>query len=82
MSIASEIKALKRAATEAELDVMEYPDGKITVIGGLMPVHWWPHSKRRTAYIDGAPRGYPHTTQQDVIALALTGERTAQRRRT
>lgn len=75
MSIATEIKALKRAAGEAELDVMEYPDGKITVIGGLVPVHWWPHSRKKTAYVDGAPRGYPHTTAQEVIALATTGER-------
>jgi hypothetical protein len=69
------VATLKKLAGEAELDVMEYPDGKLTVIGGLMPVHWWPASKRMTAYIDGAPRGYPYCTAKNVIALATTGER-------
>lgn len=73
--MSEQVKKLKRLATEAELDVKDYPDGKVTVIGGLMPVHWWPTSKKMTAYIDGAPRGYPHCTAKTVINLALTGER-------
>lgn len=69
------VKTLKKLAGQHELDVKEYPDGKVTVIGGLVPVHWWPTSKRMTAYVDGAPRGYPHSTARNVINLALTGDR-------
>lgn len=69
------IRQLKKLAGEAELDVKEYPDGKVTVIGGMVPVHWWPTSRRMTAYVDGAPRGYPYCTAKSVIALALHGER-------
>ncbi|HSV48415.1 MAG TPA: hypothetical protein VLJ58_21680, partial [Ramlibacter sp.] len=69
------VAALKRMASEHELDVKVYADGKYTVIGGLMPVHWWPDSKRMTAYVDGAPAGYPHCTAKNVISLALKGVR-------
>ena len=71
----ADLEQLKRLARENELDVKTYPDGKVTVIGGLMPVHWWPDSRRRTAYIDGAPAGYPQCTPRNVINLALKGER-------
>lgn len=70
-----QIAMLKRLASDNELDLREYPDGKITVIGGLMPVHWWPTSKKMTAYIDGAPRGYPYCSAKNIIQLALSGER-------
>lgn len=72
----SELQKLKKLAREAELDVKEYADGKVTVIGGLAPVHWWPDSRRMTAYIDGAPRGWHHCTAKNVINLAEKGERT------
>jgi hypothetical protein len=72
-----QITKLKKLAGEHELDVKEYPDGKITVIGGMVPVHWWPTSKRMTAYVDGAPRGYAYCTAKNVISLALRGERGA-----
>jgi hypothetical protein len=70
-----QLQKLKRMASENELDVKEYQDGKVTVIGGMMPVHWWPHSKRMTAYVDGAPHGYPQCTAKNVINLALKGVR-------
>jgi hypothetical protein len=66
---------LKKMAGERELDVKEYPDGKVTVIGGMVPVHWWPESKRMTAYIDGAPHGYPFCTAKNIINLAVKGQR-------
>lgn len=73
--MADQVKLLKRLATENELDVKLYDDGKVTVIGGLVPVHWWPDSRRMTAYIDGAPSGWPHCTAKNVVSLAMTGER-------
>lgn len=69
------LEQLKRLAVHEELDVKVYPDGKVTVIGGLVPVHWWPESKKMTAYVDGAPRGYPFCSAKNVISLAVTGGR-------
>jgi hypothetical protein len=68
-----EVATLMRMARERELEVVDDGKGKLTVHGGLVPVHWWPTSKRHTAYIDGAPRGYRFATPQNVINLATKG---------
>lgn len=68
------LRTLKRLATEAEVEVIEYPDGRILVVGGLVPVHWWPTSKHMTAYVEGAPRGRKHSTAKNVINLATKGQ--------
>ena len=65
------IKALKRLARDAELQVIEYPDGRVLVIGGLVNVHYWPTSRKLTAYAEGAPRGRHYQTPAQVIAQAL-----------
>ena len=67
------ISQLKKLAREAEAEVIEYPDGRVLVVGALVNVHWWPHSKRRTAYVDGAPRGRQYATAKSVINLATKG---------
>lgn len=67
------LKDLKLRATEAELHVIEYPDGRVLVVGGLTNVHWWPTSKKQTAYVDGAPRGRHYATPKQVISMALKG---------
>lgn len=69
----SQVLGLKKMAREAELQVIEYPDGRVLVIGGLVNVHWWPGSKRMTAYVDGASRGRHHSTAKNVINLATKG---------
>lgn len=69
----SAIKDLKKMAREAELEVIEYPDGRVLVIGGLVNVHWWPNSKRKTAYVEGAPSGRQYSTAKNVINLATEG---------
>lgn len=71
--MADQIKELKKLAREAELEVIEYPDGRVLVIGGLVNVHWWPNSKRRTAYVEGAHAGRQYSTARNVINLATEG---------
>lgn len=68
------LKQLKKLAGEQEFEVIEFPDGKIDVIGGLRKVSWWPTSRRMTAYIEGAPRGQRFTTPRQVIEMALKGK--------
>lgn len=64
---------LKKLAREAEVEVIEYPDGRVLVVGGLVNVHWWPDSKRKTAYAEGAPAGRTYATARNVINLATKG---------
>ena len=70
----SDLKQLKKLAREQELEVIEYPDGRVLVIGGLVNVHWWPNSKRQTAYVEGAPSGRQYSTAKNVINLAARGQ--------
>lgn len=69
----SAVVQLKKMAREAEVEVIEYPDGRVLVVGGLVNVHWWPQSKRQTAYVEGAPNGRRHATARNVINLATKG---------
>lgn len=69
----SHVANLKKLARAAELEVIEYPDGRVLVIGGLVNVHWWPASRRMTAYVEGASAGRTHTTAKQVINLATKG---------
>lgn len=69
----SDIKTLKRLAREQELEVIEYPCGRVLVIGGLVNVHWWPDSKRKTSYVEGALAGRQFSTAKNVINLAVKG---------
>lgn len=69
----SHVANLKKMARAAELEVIEYPDGRVLVIGGLVNVHWWPASRRMTAYVEGASAGRTHTTAKQVINLATKG---------
>lgn len=69
----SDLKTLKRLAREEELEVIEYPDGRVLVIGGIVNVHWWPNSKRKTAYVEGASSGRRFATAKNVISLAVKG---------
>jgi hypothetical protein len=68
---AEQVAKLKKLAREAELEVIEYPDGRVLVIGGLVNVHWWPASRRMTSYAEGAPQGRHHQTAKQVIYTAL-----------
>jgi hypothetical protein len=70
----SDLKQLKRMAREEELEVIEYPDGRVLVVGGLVNVHWWPNSKRQTAYAEGASSGRRFATAKQVINLAAKGQ--------
>lgn len=67
------ITELKRLARAAELEVIEYADGRVLVVGGIVNVHWWPTSKRLTAYCEGAPAGRRYATAKNVINLATKG---------
>lgn len=67
-----QLDTLKRLAREAELQLIERdePGGlHVTVIGERV-VHWWPTSRRMTAYVEGAGRGEQHASAQYVINLA------------
>ncbi len=69
----SHVANLKKLARGAELEVIEYPNGRVLVVGGLVNVHWWPASRRMTAYVEGASAGRTHTTAKQVINLATKG---------
>lgn len=71
--MAGEIATLKKLASAADVEVIEYPDGRVLVVGGLVNVHWWPASKRKTAYVEGAPAGRRFATARNVINLATKG---------
>lgn len=71
--MSKELSDLKRLARAAEVEVIEYPDGRVLVVGGLVNVHWWPASKRKTAYVEGAPTGRRFATAKNVINLATMG---------
>jgi hypothetical protein len=71
--MSKQITELKRLARQQELEVIEYPDGRFLVVGGLVNVHWWPNSKRLTAYVDGSPHGRRFATAKNVINLATKG---------
>jgi hypothetical protein len=66
-----EVKELRRLAREEELHLIEYPDGRMLVIGGVVNVHYWPNSKRMTSYAEGAPDGKHYQTAKQVIKTAL-----------
>ena len=70
----SNIKLLKRLARDNEVEVIEYPCGRVLVVGGLVNVHWWPNSKKQTAYVEGAPAGRRFCTAKNVINLAIKGQ--------
>lgn len=69
------VDELKRRAVEAELEVIEKPNGHYLVIGGEAVVRWWPLSRRLTAYVEGSPRGITNAMPRTVIALASGGGR-------
>jgi hypothetical protein len=67
------VSMLKKLAREAELQIIEKPGGHFMIVGGLVTVHWWPLSRRLTAYVDGAPSGRHHSTAKNVVNLATKG---------
>lgn len=72
--MSADVKQLKKMAREAEIEVIEYADGRVLVVGGLVNVHWWPSSTRKTAYVEGAPSGRRYCTAKNVINLATKGQ--------
>jgi hypothetical protein len=66
------VATLKRLARDAELELIEKANGHFIVIGGSVVVHYWPMSKRLTAYVEGASQGRQYQTPKQVIALANT----------
>lgn len=67
------VKQLRRLAREAELQLVEKSNGHFILIGGLVTVHFWPESKRMTAWVDGSPSGRHYTTPKQVVNLATKG---------
>jgi hypothetical protein len=64
---------LARLARQHELQLIEKPNGQIMIVGGIVLVHYWPHSKRKTCYVDGAGAGRQYTTIKQAINLANRG---------
>lgn len=71
--MSADLTTLKKLARAQELEIIEYADGRVLVVGGLVNVHWWPASKRKTAYVEGAPNGRRFATAKNVINLATRG---------
>ncbi len=68
----SQITKLRREARECEMQVIERaePGGLHVIVIGERVVHWWPESKRMTAYVEGAAQGQKFAAARDVIELA------------
>lgn len=66
-----QLKELKRLAREAELQLTFYPNDHVQISGGTYVVHYWPYSKRMTAYIEGAASGNRRSSAADAIRMAL-----------
>ena len=66
------IKRLKILAREAEFQLVEReePGGIHIIVIGDRVVHWWPESRRQTAYVESTAKGESHTTPDRVIQLA------------
>lgn len=66
------LKTLKKLAREAEFQLIERmePGGlKVTVVGDRV-VHWWPESRRSTAYVEGSSRGENNADAKRIVELA------------
>jgi len=72
--MATDINELKRRVRDAELELIEKPDGHFLIVGGLVTVHYWPGSRRLTAYAEGAPKGLHNMTPKRVVSLATKGQ--------
>lgn len=66
------LNKLKHKAREAELQLIkrQEPGGLHVIVIGSKVVHWWPESRKQTAYVEGSARGLAHTTADAVIRLA------------
>lgn len=76
--MSGDLALLKRRAREAEIEVIERqePGGlHVIVVGEKAVVHWWPESRRMTAYVEGWPSGKPYATAKMVIQIAQQGGR-------
>lgn len=70
------LKDLRRRARDAELQLIERdePGGlHVRVIGEKNVVHWWPDSRKQTAYVDGSAKGHSYASAKKVIDLAQGG---------
>lgn len=67
-----ELERLKRDAREAEMQVIERdePGGLHVIVVGERVVHWWPESRRMTAYVEGTSAGKSYSNAAAVIKLA------------
>mgnify|MGYP000715256750 CR=1 FL=1 len=70
----ADVNDLKRRARDAELELIEKSNGHFIIVGGLVAVHYWPISRKQTAYVEGAPAGRHYVTPKQAINLALKGE--------
>lgn len=68
------IEKLKQLAREAEIQVLDHPgsNGHVTVVGEVVTVNWWPHSKNQTAWVEGQ-RTRKFVTAEQVVRWAQTG---------
>ncbi len=74
--MSADLALLRRRAREAEFEVIEReePGGlHVIVIGDKAVVHWWPHSRGMTAYVDGWKHGKKYATAKMVIQIATQG---------
>ena len=70
--MSKELTRLKRDARESEMQVIERdePGGLHVIVIGERVVHWWPQSRKLTAYVEGSGHGQSYANAKTVIQLA------------
>jgi len=61
---------LTKLAAAKGLKVVDLGSGHYQITGGSALVNYWPHSKRRTAYVDGERSGKSGVTPQQAVEMA------------
>lgn len=65
---------LKRLCREKEIDLKEGDKGHFIIHGPAHIVHYWPTSKKRTAWIEGSRQGKPDVNVTQAVNLAVIGK--------
>lgn len=64
------ISKFRQRCEAAGLELVERGNGHLQIRGPVTIVNWYPESKRRTAYANGAKEGLPDASEEQVIQIA------------
>lgn len=67
------VKRLKKICREQEVNLIEHCPGHFVIQGEITDVHYWPMSKKTTAYVPGTKQGYRYVSPDSALNLANKG---------